>query len=195
MLNYFSQAYFFSFLLLRFLKIPLLQCEMSSLIQPLVQLSRMEILVPTRSWETQMRGLGRMWSFQHSLCSLFLFSVSWLASFYRIVLGAWVLFLLSVPHLFSGFLHLISLSVFLPLTVFHESELQRAWWWCDETWEKMCLGVSLCSWVKLQVKLRWWESEMCKTCYRNCAWCVWNSGSTHCTKAGQSTGLKLSSHS
>lgn len=52
-----------------FLQIPLLQCEMSSLIQALVQLSTMEILVPTRSWETQMRELGRMWSFQQSPCS------------------------------------------------------------------------------------------------------------------------------
>lgn len=34
-----------------------------------------------------------------------------------------------------------------------------------------------------------------KTSYRSCVWCVWNSGSTHCSKAGQGTSLKLSSHS
>lgn len=64
-----------------------------------------------------------------------LFSVSWSSSFYKIVLALEVLFLLSVLHVFCGFLHLFSLAVFLPLTLFYESELQRAWWWCDETWE------------------------------------------------------------
>lgn len=186
MLNYFSQAYLFSSFSCVFWKFHF--CSVKCLPWFNLWFSSLE-------WRFLfLQEARKLWweSLENVIISTqslkLLFSVTWSPSFYTIVLGVWCFISAFCPSsvlwIFKPYLFgCIFATHFIPWEWVAESVVVMMWW----NLRVVCAS-------KWHYRSNWSDGSLkcAETCHKNCAWCVWNSGSTHCSKTGQDTSLKLS---
>lgn len=166
---------------------------MRSLFQASAQLSSLGLLIPRKQLgNPDMRELGRKGSFQHSLCSLFLFPVSWSAFLNRVVFVSYSFLSAFCPSalLPNGFLHHIT-------SIFTTEYIQ--WEWIAECtvvmWKNLegsCSGVFLWSWEKFLVKVRRrGRLKSLRTCHKSCVFMCMKSRFISLYWTGQGTGKRM----